>query len=92
VGTHYVWWYVNGLEVGSWSFRIEAPPTPPTPAPPAVPPPPAPTVVLPSAACVNAKTRVQSLGKKVAKAAKPKRKARLREKLKRARAAKKRLC
>lgn len=94
LGEHFVLWFVEGVEVGSWSFRIDAPPPPATPpvtapaplAPPALP------AVGPSAACINAKARVRVLGNQLSKASKPKRKAKLRGQLKRARAAKQRLC
>ena len=94
LGDHFVWWFVEGVEVGSWSFRINAPPSPSIP-PAVVPAPPAPPAlpaVAPSAACINAKARVRSLGKQLSKASDPKRKANLRSRLRRARAAKKRLC
>jgi hypothetical protein len=32
-GNHLVAWYVEGVEIAAWSFRIDAPPSPPAPAP-----------------------------------------------------------
>lgn len=32
-GNHLVAWYVEGVEVAAWSFRIDAPPSPPAPVP-----------------------------------------------------------
>lgn len=94
VGEHFVWWFVEGVEVGTWDFRIDEPSPPPTPqvtTPPAPPAPPLPPI-SPSAACVDAKARVRTLGTQLSKATKPKRKAKLRSKLRRARTAKQRLC
>jgi hypothetical protein len=28
-GNHFVSWYVEGVEVGSWAFRLDPPPPPP---------------------------------------------------------------
>lgn len=96
VGEHFVWWFVEGEEVGAWDFRIDEPSPPPTP-PVRTPPPPAPPAlplpaVGPSAACINAKAMVRTLSTQLSKATKPKRKAKLRGKLRRARTSKQRLC
>jgi hypothetical protein len=93
-GEHFVWWFVGGLEVGSWSFRIDAPPppAPPAPAPPPPPAPPAAVTPIVTPACVKAKARVRTLKTRLRQAVKPKPKARLRGKLKAARSAARRLC
>jgi hypothetical protein len=97
-GHHYVDWWVGETLVGEWGFRLNAPlPPPPPPAP--APPPPAPPAIVPpvatpqiSAACVKAKSKVRKLRKQLLNAATPKAKAKIRPRLRLARAAAKRLC
>jgi hypothetical protein len=94
-GTHYAVWYVEGVEVAEWPFRMDSPPPPPAPPAVAPPAPPAPPVVSPpgpSAACLQAKKRVGSLQSRLRRAVLPKAKNRLRAKLKQARVEKRRLC
>jgi hypothetical protein len=102
-GNHLVTWYVEGVEVGSWSFRMEPKPVP---VPPVVPPvtPPAvaapapaspPVAVLPAGprpACVQAEGKVAKLTRKLKAAKVAKRKATLRGELKTARAARAQAC
>ncbi|MET0304915.1 MAG: hypothetical protein ABW196_01650 [Solirubrobacterales bacterium] len=96
-GNHVVSWFVEGVEIGSWSFRMDAPPPPPPPPPPvtSAPAPPAPPVVTsskPSVACSKAKQRVGQLKSRLRKAASRKQRARIRPKLKAARATVKSAC
>ncbi len=89
-GNHRVIWFVEGIEVGSWTFRMDAP-APPAPAPP----PPAPPVIAPAApspACLKAKRRVRKLRAALQKASRRDQKAQTQAKLKAARAAAKRAC
>jgi hypothetical protein len=93
-GDHLVTWYVEGVKIDSWAFRLNAPPPPPpavTPAPPAAS---APVVVVtrPSAECLQAQKRVNQLRTRLRKAEGRKQKAKLRAKLRSARAAERRLC
>jgi hypothetical protein len=85
-GNHFVSWYVEGTEVGSWLFRMD--PVPPLPAP-VLPPtlPPVPPVVTPtsSVACLKAKQRVKRLKGQLGNAKSRARKTLLRGKLKKAR-------
>lgn len=92
-GQHYADWWVGGVKVAEWGFRLNSPPPPVTPVLPP-PPPPAPPVAVPqpSAACLKAKAKVRKFKKQLQNAAKPKAKARIRPKLNRARAAARRLC
>jgi hypothetical protein len=95
-GDHLVTWYANGVEVGSWVFRMDPPPSPPAPAPVVTPAPapPAPPVVVsvPSTECLQAQKRVDRLKAQLRHAHRRKQKAKLRAKLRSARAAEKRLC
>jgi hypothetical protein len=88
-GDHLVTWFVEGLEVGSWTFRMDAPPAPALPAP-ILPPP----VVLSSASprCIAAKGRVAKLKTRLRKAATRKQRVRIRLSLRRARARAKSAC
>lgn len=96
-GTHLVSWYVGGVEIGSWAFRLDPPPPPPAPpapapTPPATSPPPAAVVPLTSPQCLQAQHRVSTLKKQLRNASGHKQKVKLRGKLKSARAKAKRLC
>jgi hypothetical protein len=94
-GDHFVSWYVEEEEVASWDFRVDAP-APPAPNPPAtvVPAPivtPVPTIAptptaTPTAACLKAKLRTRKLGSRLRKADDGPAKAKLRGKLRNARA------
>jgi hypothetical protein len=98
-GLWWVDWYlpVEGepeefVHVAEWPFLMNAPPAPPAPPPP--PPPPPPTVIEPtvSTACLKAQRKVGTVRAQLRAAEGRKRKARLRTKLKRAKAAAKRVC
>jgi hypothetical protein len=94
-GNHFVSWYVEGVEVGSWLFRMDPVPPPPPPpvtlpAPTLVPPP----VVVPATntACINAQHRVTKLKGQLRKATGSEKKAKLRSKLENARAGARQAC
>jgi hypothetical protein len=105
-GNHLVIWYVEGVEVGSWVFRMDpAPPPPPPPLPP--PPSPAPTaspippVVTPvtttpspqpSATCRRAKQQVTKLTRRLRNTTGHRQKVRIRVQLGKARSAVRRAC
>lgn len=92
-GDHFVSWFVEGVEIGSWGFRMNAPAPPPppvTPAP-ASPTPPA-LAPTPSAECLKAERRVGQLKNRLKKATGRKQRSRIRAKLRKARAAAKNLC
>jgi hypothetical protein len=95
-GNYLASWFVEGVEIGSWAFRLDPPPPPPPPpAPPAPAPPtpPAPTVLpSPSPQCLKAKQRVSTLKKQLRNADGRKRKTKLRGKLKNARTAARQAC
>lgn len=95
-GNYLVSWYVEGVEVGSWAFRLNQPPPPPPPPAPAAPAsvtPPAPVVApAPSAECLKAQQRVGKLKGQLRKADGRKRKVKIRGKLRSARATAKRVC
>jgi hypothetical protein len=92
-GTHIVSWYVEGIEVGSWTFRLDPPPPPPVPiAPTPSVPPPAPVQPGSSVECLAAQQRFAKLKARLRKASGRKQKARLRSKLRSTRAATERLC
>lgn len=95
-GNHFVAWFVEGVEVGSWSFRMDAPPPPPPVVPaPAPPAPPAPPVVVPakpSVACSKAKQQVGKFKGQLRKATSRKQRARIRAKLRAARATTRNAC
>ena len=103
-GNHVVSWYVEGIEIGSWTFRLDAPAPPPVPVPaPVAPAPvaPIPPIVVapapapaptPTAACLKSQQQVTKLKGRLRSAGSAKQKARLRAKLKSARAAATRLC
>jgi hypothetical protein len=92
-GNHFVSWYVEGVEVGSWAFRLDPPPAvPPTPTPaPATTPLPA-VALGPSAECLKARQRIGNLKDRLRNATGRKRKAKIRVKLRKARAIAKRVC
>lgn len=90
-GDHRVLWFVEGILVGSWDFRMDRPPAPPVLAPPA-PPPPVVAPAGPTPACLKARQRVRKLKSSLKKASGPKQKEKLRSKLKGARAATRRAC
>jgi hypothetical protein len=96
-GEHLVTWYVEGVEVGSWTFRLDPPPPPPPPPPaqplptPAATPPPAVAPVT-SAGCLKAQQRVGSLKNRLRNASGRKRKAKLRIKLRSARVTARHVC
>lgn len=93
-GNHVVTWYVEGFEVGSWTFRLDAPAPPPAPVAPApVIPVALPAVApAPTAACLKSQQQVTKFKSRLRNAGSPKQKAKLRGKLKSARAATKNLC
>jgi hypothetical protein len=91
-GDYLVEWYVEGVEVGNWAFRIDAPPPPPVVVPASPPasvvsPPPGPT-----RACLLAKKRVKKLQAQLKAAKSAKAKKGLRKRLHGAKAAKKAAC
>jgi hypothetical protein len=93
VGRYEAVWYFAGTdeEIGSWEFKMVEPP--PSSAPAASPV--VPAVVLPSkmdANCQRAKKRVRKLKGQIRRASSSRQKAKLRGKLKRARAKVKRVC
>lgn len=92
-GNHFVSWYVEGSEVGSWLFRMD--PVPPLPTPVLPPPPPlAPPAVTPtsSVACLKARQRVRKLKGQLGNTKSHARKIVLRGKLKKARGDAKLFC
>lgn len=94
-GDYLASWFVEGVEVGSWAFRLDPPPpppSPPAPAPPAPAPPPAAVVPVTSPQCLQAQHRVSTLKKQLRNASGHKQRVKLRGKLKSARAKAKRLC
>jgi hypothetical protein len=95
-GDHFISWWVGDEEVGSWTLRMDPVPPPPAPVNPVVAPapvvPPLPAVALaPSAVCLKAQQRIRGLSGRVRKAEGPS-KAKIRTKLKGARATAKRAC
>lgn len=94
-GDHLVIWYVEGVEVGSWVFRMDPPPPPPT-----LPPPPAPVTLIPPPAistapsphCLAAQQHVAKLKGRLHKAHGAKQKSKIRAKLRIARAAARAAC
>lgn len=94
-GDYLVNWYVEGIEVAAWTFRLDAPvpPPPPTtpivrlPSPVVVPPPSGPT-----AACRHAGQRVKSLKAQLKGAGTAKAKKGLRKRLHKAQTAAKLAC
>jgi hypothetical protein len=93
-GEHFVSWFVAGVEVGSWIFRINAPPPPPVVAPVPLPsvvaaPPARPT---PSVNCLIARRQVAKFSARLDKASGRKQRARLRAKLRKARTTMRRVC
>jgi hypothetical protein len=88
-GTHFVSWYVEGVEVGSWSFRMDAPAPPPLPPTPVIPAPaiPAPPAVsIPSAKCLTARQQISKLKGQLKKASGHKQRVKIQGKLRNARA------
>jgi hypothetical protein len=86
-GNHFASWYVKGVKVGSWLFRMDpVPPPPPTPVLPPPPPlaPPAVTATS-SVACLKAQQRVKKLKGQLGNAKTRAKKTALRAKLKKAR-------
>jgi hypothetical protein len=93
-GDYFATWYVEGVEVGSWAFRLDSPPPPPPPPPAAAPAavvPPA-VVLGPSAECLKDQANVNRLKSRLHNADGRKLRARLRVKLKAARAAANNAC
>lgn len=95
-GNHFVSWYVEGIEVGSWLFRMDPiPPPPPPVTPPAqtLIPPAVPAVApTPNTACSTAQQRVTKLKGQLQKASGHEKKAKLRSKLRNARAGARQVC
>ncbi|HET6998780.1 MAG TPA: hypothetical protein VFI03_09335 [Solirubrobacterales bacterium] len=98
-GNHFVSWYVEDVEVGSWSFRLDPPPLPPAdpplPAPqvlPPPPPPPLPAAPLKSQGCLKAEGRVAQLKNRLRNTSGGKQKAKIRGKLRNARVEARRAC
>jgi hypothetical protein len=97
-GNHLVTWYVQGVEVGAWTFRMDQLPAPTPPAQPAPAPvvvPPVPVVGIPagpSPACQRARKRVITLQRQLGTAGRPAVKATIRQKLRKARASVRRAC
>jgi hypothetical protein len=93
-GEHFVFWFVEGTAVGFWDFRLDPPPPPPAPpkAPTVAVPPPIPPAPTKTLACLTAEQRVAKLKNRLRKASGRKQKARLRGKLKGARAATRSSC
>jgi hypothetical protein len=98
-GNYLTSWYIEGVEVASWSFRMDAPPAPPVQTPPTSTPTPAPAaapVVTPSPvvppACLQAQQQVEKLKARLHKAVGSKKKAKVRASLKSARATAKKAC
>jgi hypothetical protein len=92
-GDYFASWYVEGVEVGSWAFRLDSPPPPPVPPLPAAAAPSPPAVAPgPSPACLKARQLVTKASKQLKNAAGPKQKAKIRAKLKKAKATAKHLC
>ncbi len=92
-GNHFVYWFVEGVEVGAWTFRMDAPVPPPlpiVPAPPAL----TPSLVPPvqSTACLKARVQIEKLKGQLRKATGTKRKSKIRAKLRKARAASRNAC
>jgi hypothetical protein len=91
-GDYLVGWFVEDAPVEFWEFRLHPPPLPPpapTISPPAVSPPP---VAAPSLACLMARKRVGKFNRQLKSAKSKKQKAKIRVKLKNARAGVKRAC
>jgi hypothetical protein len=91
-GEHLVTWYIEGLQVASWSFRLDAPPAP---APIALPPS-SPTVVQPPTGqgprCRNAKHRIAKLVARLRTAATHSERLRIQAQLKAARSHARSVC
>jgi hypothetical protein len=94
-GDHFISWWVGDEEVVSWTLRMDPVPPPPAPVVPVVAPapviPPPAVAPAPSAACLKAQQRIRGLSSRVRKAEGPS-KAKIRTKLKGARATVKRAC
>jgi hypothetical protein len=93
-GDYLVNWYVEGLEVAAWTFRMEAPAPPATPPAPTVTPP-APVITVPAGptpACQHASHRVKQLKVQLGTAGTAKAKKSLHKRLRIAKAAAKRAC
>lgn len=94
-GDYEAFWEVEGVEVASWAFRMDPRPTPPAPPvlPPPLPAPPVlPTVAVPSPACLKGKKQVTQFKSKLQNTTGRKAKAKVRGKLKAAKATVKRAC
>jgi hypothetical protein len=94
LGLHVVEWFVDDELVASWRFELLPPPLPPT-SPAVAPPASAPVAAappVPSPACSREKQRVKRLLAKLSQAQGKEAKAKVRPRLKAARAAVKRLC
>ncbi len=90
-GAHFVSWYVEGIEVGSWAFNLELPAPPPA-TPVTLPPPPStpalPAVApAPSAGCLKAQRQIGKLKSRLRQASGPQQKHAIRNRLKNARSA-----
>jgi hypothetical protein len=87
-GNHLVQWYVEGVEVGAWTFRMDAPASP---APTAIVTTPPPVVVPPASgpnlACQSARHRVKKLKTKLQAAETAKAKRGIRKSLRKAKSA-----
>jgi len=94
-GNYLASWYVEGLEVGTWAFRLNTPAPPPPPVTTTAAPPTPVIAVLPpspSSACLQARRRVHKLVIQLRKADDPKQKRKIAGKVRKARAAKRHLC
>ncbi len=99
-GNYFVSWWVEGVEVDFWEFRVDSPPPPPPP-PPVITSAPAPAPVIsppptvpsgPSAACLKARHRVNKLKSQLRKAEGHKRIVKIRAELRGAQAGIRRAC
>jgi hypothetical protein len=93
-GDYLVGWFVEGAEIGSWAFRLDPPPPPPPAAPVAVAPPAQPPVIVStvSVECLKAQRRVGALKGRLRNTKGRSQKAKVRSKLKNARATANRVC
>ena len=90
-GVHRVSWFVEGEEVGSWDFRLDPPPPPVAPI--VTTPPAQPAIApAPSVECLKAQRRIGALKSRLRSVKGHSQKARIRGKLKNARATAKQAC
>lgn len=90
-GDHLATWYVEGIKIADWTFRLDAPAPPPVPTPAPVPP----AVVIPlgpTPACLQATQRVKKLKAKLQAAHTAKAKESARKRLRKAKAKKNSAC